>query len=235
MSASGKPPATHILHREMLLEGALSDMVARGRSNLPLRSVEERRANLAETLRQRPDRGDGVWVFGYGSLIWNPIIHHDSVRAMALEGWHRAFCLGTPAGRGTPENPGLVLGLAAGGRCEGVAFHVTEADVEPELDLLWRREMLADGYEARWVRLTCPEGGADVSAVTFVVNHAAMFYAGDLPEDEMVRRLATAKGELGSSAEYLMRTRDGLHERGLRDALIDRLAEKVAALAALSR
>jgi cation transport protein ChaC len=221
-------PPRHVLHREMLLSDALSAMVARCAVKLPLRTPEERRASLAETLALHPAPGQGVWVFGYGSLIWNPIIHHDDSRAMVLEGYHRAFCLGTPAGRGTPDNPGLVLGLAPGGCCEGVALHVAEADVASELDLLWRREMMGDGYVARWVTLRSRADGGTVPAVAFVINHAAMFYAGDLPEDETVRRLATARGELGSSAEYLLRTRDGLRALGLHDPLVERLAERVA-------
>jgi cation transport protein ChaC len=218
----------HILHREMLLGGGLSDMIARCRATLRLRTDEERAASLADMLATHPLPGQGVWVFGYGSLIWNPIILHDERRVTVLEGFHRAFCLGTPAGRGTPENPGLVLGLAVGGQCEGVAFHVAEADIAAELDLLWRREMVADGYVAQWVSLRCPDG-ATIPAVAFVVNHEAAYYAGDLPEEETVRRLATASGELGSSAEYLLRTRDGLRALGLHDDLIERLADKVAA------
>jgi cation transport protein ChaC len=228
--------AGEVLHREMLLGDGLSAMVARCASPLKLRSPAERQASLAETMALRPagEAGRGVWVFGYGSLIWNPIIHHDDRRVAVLEGFHRAFCLGTPAGRGTPDNPGLVLGLTAGGMCEGVAFHVAEADLAGELDLLWRREMLADGYDARWVTLRDQgsdgeRSGGRFPAIGFVVNHKATFYAGDLPEEETVRRLATARGELGSSAEYLLRTRDGLRQLGLHDRLIERLAERVAA------
>jgi cation transport protein ChaC len=210
----------------MLLGDGLSEMVARG-GRLRLRTAPEREASLADTLAARPCQGQGVWVFGYGSLIWNPIIHHDQRRVAVLEGYHRAFCLGTPVGRGTPDNPGLVLGLIEGTRCEGVAFHIAEPDVPGELDLLWRREMLADGYMARWVTLHARADGAALPAIAFVVNHAAAFYAGDLPEDETVRRLATARGELGSSAEYLLRTREGLRGLGLHDPLIERLADRV--------
>ena len=230
-SGAAIAPAGPVLRREMLLGDELSAMVARARGRLTLRTASERAASLADTLSQRPPEatGDGVWVFGYGSLIWNPIIHHDARRVTILDGWHRAFCLGTPAGRGTPENPGLVLGLSAGGRCEGIAFHVTEQDLAVELDLLWRREMLADGYDARWVTLCSRLDGSEIPALAFTVNHAATFYAGDLSEAETVRRLATARGELGSSAEYLLRTRDGLRDLGLHDELIERLAERVEA------
>jgi cation transport protein ChaC len=215
----------------MLLGDGLLAMVARCKVRLNLRTPAERQACLAQTLACRPasEAGRGVWVFGYGSLIWNPIIHHDARRVAVLEGYHRAFCLGTPAGRGTPDNPGLVLGLAPGGRCEGVAFHVAESDLAAELDLLWRREMLADGYRACWVTLRGGEEDGEIPAVAFVVNHEASYYAGDLTEAETVRRLATARGELGSSAEYLLHTRDGLRALGLRDPLIERLAGRVAA------
>jgi cation transport protein ChaC len=225
-AAPHRPAVRDILHREMLLGDGLSAMVARG-GRLHVRSAAEREASLADTLAARPCAGEGVWVFGYGSLIWNPIIHHDQRRVVVLEGYHRAFCLGTPVGRGTPDNPGLVLGLIEGDRCEGVAFRIAEPDVPAELDLLWRREMLADGYVARWVSLRARADGTTLPALAFVVNRGAAFYAGDLPEHETVRRLATARGELGSSAEYLLRTRDGLRDLGLHDPLIERLAEKV--------
>jgi hypothetical protein len=139
-----------VLTRAMLEDGGLLRMVAETSPDLPVLSAEERAASLAATLRKRP-AGDGVWLFAYGSLIWNPAIAFAERRFARINGWHRAFCLSTVAGRGTPDAPGLVLGLDRGGACTGAAFRVAEADIETELALLWQREMLSGSYAPRWV------------------------------------------------------------------------------------
>ena len=157
------------------------------------------------------------------------MIHFTRRDLGQVVGWHRRFCLATKSGRGTPDNPGLVLGLRPGGVCTGAAFHIDEPLVEAELDLLWRREMVADGYIPSWVELRAPCGGPAGHALTFVVNPDGPGYV-DLDEQETVARLATASGRLGSSAEYLFNTRDGLRELGMIDPHLDHLADQVTAL-----
>ena len=127
-------------------------------------------------------------------------------------------------GRGTPENPGLMLGLAPGGGCSGVALRVAEDMVAEELDILWRREMVAAGYIPRWVPIHAPDTGAALGqAIAFTINPEGPSYCGDLDEVEMVRRLATAAGQLGSSREYLFNTHDGLLQVGITDPFLARL------------
>jgi len=92
-------------------------------------------------------------LFGYDSLIWNPTVHYVESRIASIEGWKRAFCLSTPAGRGTLEHPGLVLALDAGGSCTGVAFRIAEEVLMEELSIVWRREMLTGAYIPHWVPL----------------------------------------------------------------------------------
>ena len=220
------PATPHILTRERLLSGAVEEMV-RAAFGSRLLTDDEREASLRDTLSARPDHGSGIWLFGYGSLIWNPTVHYVESRIASIEGWQRAFCLSTPAGRGTPEHPGLVLALNAGGNCTGVAFRIAEEVLVQELSIVWRREMLTGAYIPHWVSLRGQNGEIFGSGIAFTINQAGPQYA-DLPEAEIVRRLATASGALGSASDYLFQTRDGLNGLGISDRLIDDLASKVA-------
>ncbi len=121
--------------------------------------------------------------------------------------------------------PGLLLGLRPGGECEGVALRVRPEGLEAELDLLWRREMLAGSYCPRWLTLAGETGPAH--AVAFTIDPAGAGFAGDLTEDEVVSRLSSARGELGTCAEYLMHTRDALRAEGIADPDIERLSARV--------
>ncbi len=171
--------------------------------------------------------GRPLWVFAYGSLIWNPIILSVESRKARIEGWRRSFCLATVSGRGSPDNPGLVLGLDAGGACDGVALRLEEEDVVHELEILWRREMVAEAYIPRWVDLLDEEGTRFGSGIAFTMNPQANTYAGGLSREATVQRLATAAGSIGSSADYLFRTRDGLRALDMWDELLEELAVEV--------
>jgi cation transport protein ChaC len=215
------------LTREFLLSGELPALIAKLLPEVRILSDAERAASMHATLAARPEHGDGVWLFAYGSLIWNPTIHYRARRLARAVGWHRSFCLSVKAGRGTHANPGLMLGLQPGGACTGAAFRIEEALVEQELDVLWRREMVAEGYVPRWVTIEDTEGREIGGAIAFTINPQGPSYCGELPEAEVVRRLATARGGLGSGAEYLFNTRDGLRSLGIRDPFVERLADLV--------
>lgn len=187
---------------------------------------EEREASLQAALAGAP-AGD-VWLFGYGSLMWNPAIRHLGHEIGLVRGWHRQFCLWTPIGRGTPERPGLVLGLEAGGACRGLSFRIDRAEAEDELRLVWRREMLSGAYHPRWVTVETAAGPH--RALTFVINRANPRYAGRLPESETVATLGSAAGHLGSSREYLLQALAILESHGIRDSRMRRLARLVAAI-----
>ncbi len=224
----------HVITREALRDDAMRRMVAASAPDMRLLTDEERAASLDATLALRPDAGEGVWLFAYGSLIWNPALHFDQRRLARVYGWHRSFCLSTQAGRGTPDNPGLVLGLDRGGACTGAAFHISEELMQDELSLLWRREMLSGSYRPRWVRLRGADGAPFGHAIAFTIQRDGENYAGCLSRDDIVRRLASACGALGSSADYLFRTRDGLRSLGIVDAGIEDLARRVEQACALS-
>lgn len=226
----GAPADPPLLTRQMLLDGGLAEIIARRTPDVRVLTDAERRASLHATLAERAEHGDGVWLFAYGSLLWNPTVDVVGRRVAQVRGWHRAFCLGTKAGRGSHDNPGLLLGLRAGGVCEGAALRVAEAGLEHELDVLWRREMVTAGYVPRWLEVSDPGGAPFGHALAFTIGPECHGYEGDLSEPDMVRRLATAAGELGSSAEYLFRTWHGLRNLGIEDPLIERLVTQVQAV-----
>lgn len=216
-----------ILTREALLDGSIRDYILH---NPELRRLilpdEERIASLRATLDGRPAKGD-VWVFGYGSLIWNPAFHFVEKRTARIHGYHRRFCLWTQLGRGSAENPGLVLGLERGGACRGVMFRIAEEAVETELDILWRREMFTGAYCPTWV--SARSGGDLVPAITFVINRENDRYAGRLSDDTAARHIATAAGPMGACCEYLFETVRHLAELGIRDRGLEAMAGKVRA------
>ena len=217
-----------VITRALLEAGGIDAMVARSNPKLRLLTEAERAESLARTLAERP-RGEPVWLFGYGSLIWNPSILFAERRVATVHGWHRAFCLSTSVGRGTIGNPGLVLGLDAGGSCTGVAFRLEDVGLESELVLLWRREMLAGSYVPRWLDLLDPAGARFGTAIAFTINPKAEQYAGALTQEAVIERLATAGGELGTCADYLLRTCAGLRAEGVADPDMETLAAAVTA------
>lgn len=179
-----------------------------------LLSEEALEASLQAALAS-PHRRPDVWLFAYGSLVWNPVLDYEDRCVVCAHGYHRSFCLWSRVNRGTPEQPGLVLGLDRGGRCTGVAYRIPRALAEGELRLLWRREMLLGSYLPRWVHVT--RGGESFRALAFVINRASSGYAGRLPTDRIVAILRRAHGRVGSGADYLRLTVDGLAAHGIRD------------------
>jgi cation transport protein ChaC len=172
-------------------------------------------------------RGREIWVFGYGSLMWNPGFEWDKKRVATVYGYHRSFCLWSRINRGTPESPGLVLTLEQGGSCRGLAFRLAKGHDRDELSRLWKREMSLGSYRPRWLEVR--EGRDSFESLAFVVNRRCTGYAGKLPIDTMVQTIATAHGKYGPCAEYLFRTEAALHEHGIRDERVKLLADRVRA------
>ena len=201
-----------------LIARAHPDTVPDDPDALTLLSDADLAPELAEMLTRRAAPEGGLWVFAYGSLLWNPEFAFTEQRLGTLRGWHRRFCLLQRRFRGTPENPGFVLGLDRGGICRGVAFRLDDADPHGILMPVWRREMKGKGYEGRWVTVETETG--PVTALTFMVNRQSDRYTGRLSDTEIADKIAAACGHLGPSAEYLFRTveacaRLGIHDRHL--------------------
>ena len=175
--------------------------------------------------RLRPVSGRDLWVFGYGSLIWNPGFPHLEVRRGRLHGYHRGFCVYSHVYRGTPERPGLVFGLDRGGSCEGLVYRVPAAEAEETLDYLYRRELVTDVYIPRW--LTVKTGEGPVLGAGFVVDRSHLQYAGRLGLEETVDLVLQGHGQGGACAEYLANTVHHLDALGLADASLRRLLRAV--------
>ena len=206
---------------------------AAARGGIPLMSEEARRASL-KAIRESVAPGSDAWVFGYGSLMWNPAINVVESRKAHVRGYHRMFCLTLHVGRGAPEKPGLMLGIDRGGSCTGVAHRIAADAVESELTILWMREMLSGAYEPRWVNADIEGAGNEkrrTRVLTFVINRYHPRYEGALPEDEAARRVAQAEGLLGTNRDYLYRTVKHLAELGIEDGPMHSLEAKVRQLA----
>ncbi len=181
------------------------------------KNVAERKKAFFEALRIDSD----VWVFGYGSLMWNPGFEHVESRSALLHGWHRSFCIYSHRYRGTPECPGLVLGLDRGGSCRGTAYRVAKPRALEVLDYLWDREMVNGVYTPRILHPKTPGGRPPCHAYT--VDRAHHQYAGGLPDDEMVRLIRQGVGLGGHNREYLANTVQHLDELGINDGPLHRL------------
>lgn len=215
------------LTREDLENDVLRLSYEHVREHLPLVPQAEFDASL-ERILDGWRAGDDLWVFAYGSLIWNPLFRYVDHRLATIHGFHRSFCLRSRLGRGSVEKPGLMLGLDFGGCCNGMAFRIAAREVRHELKLVWRREMVAGSYAPRWV--TARARGHKLRAIAFVVNHAHVHYAGKLPRETIIRTLATAYGRFGSGADYLYQTVDCLAKHGIRDKYLSHLREQVMVL-----
>ena len=162
-------------------------------------------------------RGD-LWVFGYGSLMWDPGFEPVRSAPALLHGYHRSFCIFSTRYRGTPQQPGLVLGLDRGGCCRGIAFLVAEMQVESVLETLWAREMPRLVYKPRVVPVGV--GAEKVQALTFVADRGHESYTGRLELADIARTIADCSGARGPNADYLFNTLRhldalGIHERRL--------------------
>jgi glutathione-specific gamma-glutamylcyclotransferase len=190
-------------------------------------SGEALERSLEEMLAAHAGGDKPIWIFGYGSLMWNPEFEYDVRHVATVHGYHRKFCLWSRINRGTPDNPGLVLTLEPGGSCRGLVYRLTPETAREQLSKLWRREMSLGSYRPRW--LECRTGGESFEALAFVVNRNCTGYAGKLPLDTMVKAIATARGKYGTSADYLFRTEFILAEHGIRDENVVQLVQRVRA------
>jgi glutathione-specific gamma-glutamylcyclotransferase len=171
------------------------------------------------------DSTEPVWIFAYGSLMWNPEMPFAERRPALLRGWHRSFCLYSRDYRGTPERPGLVLGLDRGGSCRGIAYRLPAAGLGPAIDRVWAREMAGEVYRMRPVTVVTTQGR--IGAYAFVVRRDRSDYAGRLSSEEVARIIAVAAGGRGTGRDYLANTVRHLEELGIEDGPLHRLRDRV--------
>ncbi|MBI3453432.1 MAG: gamma-glutamylcyclotransferase [Rhodospirillales bacterium] len=162
-----------------------------------------------------PADGADMWLFAYGSLMWDPGFPFEEARPALLKGFHRAFCLYSIRYRGTPEKPGLVLGLDHGGACRGIAYRIAGSGVENAMSYLWDREMQNQSYICRTLRLHIA-GGA-VTGRAFVIDRKNPNYARKLPFKRTVELILQGHGQRGTCRAYLENTVRHLDKLGIPD------------------
>ena len=174
-------------------------------------------------------RPDHLWVFAYGSLIWNPEFAFAEQRRARAHGWHRRFCLTLTRWRGTRELPALMLALDRGGTCVGIAYRLADEDMHEQIVRLLRREIDANPPTnvPRWIDVVA--GNEKVKALAFVALPTGKAYAGRRSLAEVAHVLARAAGHWGSSAQYAFRTIAMLEEHGIRDRNLWRIQKLMAA------
>lgn len=166
------------------------------------------------------------WIFGYGSLMWRPGFPFIQAKEARLFGHHRAFCVFSHVHRGTPEVPGLVLGLDKGGSCRGMAFEVAGDRWDEVIGYLREREQATSVYLERELRVRLEGDGSrcdEVSAVTYLVDRKHHQYAGRLSLEEQLRLVRQGQGQSGPNPEYVQNTVGHLEEMGIVDGPLHQL------------
>jgi cation transport protein ChaC len=173
-------------------------------------------------------RGD-LWIFGYGSLMWDPGFHHAEAHPALVHGYHRRFCVYSYSYRGTRARPGLVLGLDRGGACKGIVYRVPRRHADATLAYLWKREL--DGGVYRFKKLRARLARRAVEAYSCVVDRAHPGYAAELSIEQTARLICQGVGKRGLCVHYLENTVRHIEALGLTDGALHRLAGVVRRMA----
>lgn len=168
------------------------------------------------------------WVFAYGSLIWHPDFDFSERHRVRIHGYHRAFCISSTRYRGTPELPGVVLGLDRGGSCHGVVYRMKPGQETEIIERLYQREMPNRVYTPRMLPVRLP-GERRIEAIAFVARRDHPSYM-RLSRDEILRRLSSCRGRRGHNREYAINTWHALREWGIEDAGLAAVARDLEAL-----
>lgn len=170
-----------------------------------------------------------LWVYAYGSLMWDPGFYFAEVRLAELAGHQRRFSHKLLLGRGTPERPALTLSLERGdGACHGLVFRIDAQVADVESAIVWRREMLWDDYRPQLLSVGTPQG--DVTAIVFCANESHPNHCGELPMVETAAIIASASGVMGTNRQYLELVHDQLDSLGIEDEYVRELAAQVRTL-----
>ena len=186
------------------------------------RSHEDREATRSTALAGRLN--DDLWVFAYGSLMWDPAIRIVEIRRATVQGFHRRFCLKTEIGRGSKAAPSLMAGLDIGGECHGLAFRIPANAVNHETEILWMREMIGNAYIPLFKAVVTPQGS--VEALAFVMDRASPRFA-DLNSAQAAGIIATGRGVLGTNLEYFDHLADHVAVLGIQDEVFEAIRSQL--------
>lgn len=187
-----------------------------------INSAAQREADRAQTLACHS--GGDLWVFAYGSLMWDPAFHFEEIRHAFAPHHARAFILrDIGGGRGTLEQPGVMAALDEGTGCDGLAFRLAAANIEPETEILWRRERIGPAYRSAYIPLDTAAGR--IMALTFLADHDAPSIDAGISWQDQVRFCATGSGFLGTSLDYVENLARHFDALGIEDAELRRLLE----------
>ena len=175
------------------------------------------------------------WVFGYGSLMWNPGFATPETQPARLQGWHRAFCIYSEHYRGTPKQPGLILGLLPGGACRGLAHRLPAAAYDEVRRYLIHREIDNDGVYEETVRPIHLDDGRTVPALVYLADRKHRQFAGKLPLAEAASLVRRGRGATGTNLDYVLNTVAHMGDLGLQDPALEALAKQAAVSGAPSR
>lgn len=167
------------------------------------------------------------WVFGYGSLIWNPGFDSLESRHAKLYGLHRSLCIYSWVHRGTQKKPGLVLGLDKGGSCQGIAYKIHSQNRESVIGYLRERELVTNVYKETWRRIKFRDGSS-MPALTYVVDRASPQYSGPLEMQKQIELVSTARGNSGPNCEYVSKIVAHLKTIKIRDENLESIADTIS-------
>lgn len=186
---------------------------------------ESRRAVLG-----RCDSREDLWIFAYGSLMWDPAFHFEEVRLAELAGYRRRFSLKMTLARGSVEHPSLMLSLDEGtGSCTGLVFRVASHIADVETAILWRREMIVGSYRPVLLPASTPQG--EIRSLALASNPAHASYVGELSLDETAAMIATGSGVIGTNLQYFEQLAEKLEQLQIEDDYIQRLLDRVHLIA----
>jgi cation transport protein ChaC len=175
------------------------------------------------------------WVFGYGSLMWNPGFATPETRAARLHGWHRALCIYSEHYRGTPKQPGLILGLLPGGACRGLAHRLPAERYDAVRRYLIHREIDNDGVYRETIRPIHLDNGRTVPALVYLADRGHRQFAGKLPLAAAAALVRRGRGATGTNLAYVQNTAAHLSELGLRDRALEELSRRASSSGAPRR
>ena len=214
-----------VITRESILNGTIRRLVEQSGDDGRLMTDQERKQIVENMIETAPSL-NSMWVFGYGSLIWNPALYFTEKKRGTVHGYHRRFCLWSTIGRGSPSRPGLMLGLERGGSCKGIFYKIDRREIRTELDIVFRRELITAAYRPTWVSARVL-GKSPFKAIAFVINRTHNRYAGMLDDETVIQTIADAKGTLGSCSDYLYETVLQLENLGMPDRRLASIARHV--------